>query len=125
MQLKTAGILIKQLCIGDVIRLSNLLDTRRKNLEKSLKEVLPPNLRERFGCYEVTSNLVYNGGCHLLIFSGVGTYIPKSRQKEYCNRARREIQPVIEAWSQFGVVLEKVLFCPVNAGEVTARFKVK
>ena len=125
MRMKDVKSWIEQLSIKGVRKLSAILDARRKSLEKSMKDALPPDLRKRFGCYEVTSNLIYNGECRIELFCcGMGSSISKSEKREYFDRARAKIQPVIDAWSKLGIRLDKIYYVPTATGEVVACFKV-
>jgi hypothetical protein len=116
---------VNRLGIKKTIELDEILDARKKRLTEQLTNTLPDELKEKFGYWDATSNIVWCGGCAFTIFTDVGLQIDNIKKEEYYEKARDILQPVVKAWSRFGIVLTEVSFLSANDGVIKAHFTLR
>ncbi|MFA6588040.1 MAG: hypothetical protein WCT08_03145 [Patescibacteria group bacterium] len=101
------------------------LHRRLDQIIVELVSALPKELQDKYGNWDAVSNLVYNGGCEFWIFEDVGLDISPATKKEWFQKARILLQPVLDAWQPFGIKLEKINFLQANDGLIIAHLVVK
>lgn len=113
---------IDGLSIKNAREVNQALGTKLHVLANKLTEALPADLRKKYGQYNTTSDIVWNGGCTFFLYDNVGLDITDDEKEELFENARHLLQPIVLAWMPLGVVLEKIIFSPNNNGLIEAHF---